>query len=177
MKKVIYSIVASGLILTCSCQTIPVPITFTTEPADAKIYVDGTYLDMGTGTSRDSRKRGNVSVSIFESMRVDIVHPDYKPLSTVIRPKPDWANQLLCTVPLLLMGGLLVSSGPVLVSSGDLRLFGGPKWEEYRSYQGEGVLALICGSIFFVLFWRFDTAYTFKLEKKGPAETGSDNSR
>lgn len=175
MKKVIYSIVASGLILVCGCRTIPVPIAFTTEPDDAKIYVDGTYLGTGASTSSYRGKPGNVSVSIFESMQVNIVHPDYKPLSTVIRPKPDWANQLLCTVPFLLMGGLMVSSGPVLVYKNTTPFL--PIKEEYRSYQGAGVLALICGSIFFVLFWKFDTAYTFKLEKKGPAETGSDDSR
>jgi hypothetical protein len=175
MKKVIYSIVASGLILACSCQTIPVPIAFTAEPDDAKIYVDGNYLGMGTGTSCDRRKPGNFPVSIFESMQVNIVHPDYKPFSTVIRPKPDWANQLLCTAPFLLLGGLMVSSGPVLVYKNTAPFL--PIKEQYISYQGAGVLALICGSLFFVLFWKFDRTYSFKLVEKAPAKMDSDSSR
>lgn len=164
MKKVIYSIVASGLILACSCQTIPVPIAFTADPNDAKIYVDGTCLGTGAGTSSD-QEAGDYPVSIFESMQVDIVHPDYELLSTVLRPKPDWANQLLCTTPLLLLGGLMVIFGSSKID---------PQYSTVISPKVAGGGLLLCGSLCFALFWKFDKTYSFKLAKKGPADGDSD---
>lgn len=49
MNKVIRSIVALCLVLVAGCRTIPVPIAITTQPSEAKIYVDGTYLGISAG--------------------------------------------------------------------------------------------------------------------------------
>ena len=176
MKKVIYSIVASGLILACGCQTTPALVAIQTEPADAEIYVDGRHCGNGAATCRAIPNPGRPA-------QVTIRHPDYEPFSTVIKPK------LYAWAPVLSVAGFL--AGVLMVANGNRKV---PEpqtltelalWPVAAGVVGMANFAMIGGGICVMALsllplvkgWYFDKAYSFKLEKKVPAKTDTDGSR
>jgi hypothetical protein len=127
------------------CVTAKIAIN--TIPEDAKVYVDGEYLGVGT-VSVDT---GQAEYGYPKELAVSVRHVDYPPFNTVIRNKMDWTHGAIYT-------GISAAIGLV-----ELLFWIADPTEQYYLYSG--TMALVLSPIAFFSSFKFPKSYEYDLSQ------------